>query len=255
MVGHDPTVVPNYSTWMLELSHQACRAHEKWLDRGRQGGGRLVIERKNLSGARGGAIFTAARFVNCDLSDWICKYANFAEAEFVSCTLVGSIFDGAGFDRASFACCALASARFFTGGGASASFRDCEMPGVELTNTGWEEATFVRCNARKAMFRDVSLADAVLVDCDLRGADFRLEDPGRRAKDGLRARFERCDLRGAELDGWKLDGTIFQRCAFHGASGRPDVRGPISIKAANLSADGEGADVLDYVGNEWPLGA
>ena len=56
------------STWYTDMGAELQHAHKAWLKGGRTGPGRLVIENKNLRGARDVADLNFARFVRCDLS-------------------------------------------------------------------------------------------------------------------------------------------------------------------------------------------
>ena len=98
----------------------------------------------------------------------------------------------------------------------------------------------------------MDIEGSVFADCDLKRADLRIEENRIPPRSARNARFENCDFRGAKLDGWKLDGTTFVHCAFHGATGRPEVLGRISLKSVSVDENAEGTSV-DFIGSGWPF--
>ena len=58
------------------------------------------------------------------------------------------------------------------------------------------------------------------------------------------ARFERCDFRGANLDGLRLDNTTFDQCLFFDITGKPKLEGPVTLIDPDGSEIREPAEVL-----------
>ena len=83
---------------------------------------------------------------------------------------------------------------------------------------------------QEADFIETILAKANFTDCDLLGA-----------------RFSKSDLRGANFADRRLRGTVFDHCRMHGIVGKPEIEGPCTIIAADLSAAGDGSDIRDKV--------
>lgn len=51
-----------------------------------------------------------------------------------------------------------------------------------------------------------------------------------------------CDFRGANLDGLRLDHTMFDHCRFYDMTGKPDLSGPCTLIAPDFSAAGDGRE-------------
>ena len=221
----------SYPVWRVRMDKAALEAHRAWLTRGKVGPGRLVLEDQNLEGARAGLLFPAARLVRCDLSKAAFPIFNLDELELVGCKLDDAVLNQCHFERASIDDTTFSSADLRL-----ADFSNATIRGGGFAKANLERGFFVHALIERADFAGARLVDAVfddarLVDCDLRGCDLARGDADLNLARTTRTRFERCDLRGAKLDGRRLDGTVFDRCRMDGLTGQPDIQGPYSIVA------------------------
>jgi uncharacterized protein YjbI with pentapeptide repeats len=121
----------------------------------------------------------------------------------------------------------------------------CDFGEADLCRTLWDGAEVHACSFRGALVNDSILGSATFTGCDFRGAELRCSgNPKLSGGTVYGTRFERCDLRDADIDGLKLKGTVFIGCAFDGVRGRPVVEGPYIVEAPDFSAGFDGSDVL-----------
>ena len=82
------------------------------------------------------------------------------------------------------------------------------QPGGQFKGWDFRDATLRKVNLRGADFRDADLRGATFWECDLRGADLSHVN-GQSEKDLEReTSFLGCDMRGAILDGARLNGAV-----------------------------------------------
>jgi uncharacterized protein YjbI with pentapeptide repeats len=90
------------------------------------------------------------------------------------------------------------------------------QPGGQFRGWDFRDAHLHKLNLRGADFRDADLRGATFWECDLRGADLSHVN-GQSEKDPEReTSFLGCDMRGAILDGARLNGAVLgHRYSFH----------------------------------------
>jgi uncharacterized protein YjbI with pentapeptide repeats len=90
------------------------------------------------------------------------------------------------------------------------------QPGGQFRGWDFRDAQLHKLNLRGADFRDADLRGATFWECDLRGADLSHVN-GQYEKDPEReTSFLGCDMRGAILDGARLNGAVLgHRYSFH----------------------------------------
>jgi uncharacterized protein YjbI with pentapeptide repeats len=221
----------SYPVWRLSLDRAPLQAHRAWFDRGKSGPGRLVLEDQNLQGAKAPLNFPGARFVRCDLSGASLPLFKLDELELVDCklddaNLARTHFPGASIEGTTFRRADLRLAHFH-----HARIRDSDLGETKLDRGLFIGAVLERVSFAGAHLVDTVFDDARLIDCDLRGCDLSRVDPVLDLARTTRARFERCDLRGAKLDGRRIDGTVFDHCRMDGMTGKPEIQGPYTITA------------------------
>lgn len=221
----------SYPVWRIMMDKDVLLDHEKWLASGRSGPGRLMLEGQNLQGARAPLMFPAARFVRCDLSKATFPLFRLDDIELVECRLDEAVLDSTDFNRASIERTAFDHASLQLAHFDNARIRDCSFTGSDMQRARFLGATFDRVSFGESRLIDAVLDDARFVDCDLRDADLSRREEGGNLARTTRTRFERCDLRGANFTGRRLDGTVFDRCQMDGMIGKPTIEGPYTIVA------------------------
>ena len=235
------------SDWERFLGAEQRNAHFDWINRGRSGPGRIVVEGADLSGARfGGERLSGARLVGCRLDQMAIDRTQLHECEILDCAAHGGalygceIFDGR-MERCRFVDCNLSLSNFN-----NQPVIDCDF-----TESGFERSTFVRCTVERVLFhrallRDTYLAESSFVDCDLQGADLTL---GTQTQLAIirKTRFLRCDFRDADFEARVLDDVVFEACRFLGMKGKVKIIGPLEIVGADVSAAGDGSQPADQV--------
>jgi uncharacterized protein YjbI with pentapeptide repeats len=197
----------------IEFTKDAVAAHAAWLARGKSGAGRLVLEGTSLGGMTLGDLkVQGARFVDVSFDKCRLDFARFDDAELVGCRAVATNFARANLDRATFERC-----RFERATMVLSDMRDARVTGgdwreVDADRGAWQRSKFSHVDFQNARFGDCALDAARFEDCDLRGADLARRTQLPAAATTHNASFVRCDLRGAKLDGRRLDGTRFLDC-------------------------------------------
>ena len=97
----------------------------------------------------------------------------------------------------------------------------------------------MRASFVAATLIDSQFDDATFSDCDFSRADFSRIKLGMDAARCPGTRFVRCDFRGANLDGLRLNHTTFDHCWFGSVRGKPDLEGPCTLIAPDFSDDPE----------------
>jgi uncharacterized protein YjbI with pentapeptide repeats len=228
---------------VVELDRAALRAHEKWIEGGKRGKGRLVLAGTSAIGAKlGPASFAGAELEDVDFTDADLGYATFDGAQLrnVRCTdanLASASFKGAKIDGGTFTAARLQLAKL----------DDTEIDGAtfgeaDFDRSQWHGAKIVRARFDGAEFGNAELDGATFVRCDFRRANFAPTSP--RPNPTTRGtRFEDCDLRGTRWEGRDLSGAEFIRCKLDGILGRPAAADDIEIEDPDLSLEGDGSDI------------
>jgi len=219
----------SYPVWRVYMDQDVLRAHADWLDHGKTGPGRLVLEDQDLRGARAAQSFPAARFVRCDLSKASFPLLGLDELEVVECKLDDALLRQTHLECASITGTTFGSADLRLVHLSHAQIRDSSFVGANLERGFFIGTVLERVNLAGARLVDGVFDDAHLADCDLRGCDLSRDDTFLNLARTIRTRFERCDLRGVKLDGRRLDGTVFDHCRMDGMTGKPDIVGPYTI--------------------------
>jgi uncharacterized protein YjbI with pentapeptide repeats len=238
---------------------QRFAQHRAWVGRGRTGDGQMVFRKEEWS--RFGmttndirwALFEDTTFTQIDFSFSRFQESTLRRTRFLACNLMQTEFDGASFER-----CDMTDSRL-----GLVNLIDVVVVGGDWQNITGGRSTwrgrFTEVDLRGARLRDSVMDDASFDHVDLRGADVSRLDPVlRRLGTAYRARFVDCDLRGMDVEGWRLDGTVFERCRMHGLVGTPALEGEVQIVDCDFSANGDGG--ADDVGGarvlaSWRKGA
>ena len=224
-------------------------AHRKWIGRKRVGDGQLVFRGENWSGFSlstrlwSWAVIEDTKFERMEMS-----YGEFVETE---------------MRRAKFLKCNVQMSKF-----ERVTFEHCDLSGSQLSLTrliavvalqgDWTrliggrsrwQGRFEAVDFQESQLRDSVFDESTFERCDLRTVDLRRQDPTLTALGYARnTRFVDCDLRGMEIEGWRLNGVVFERCRMHGMVGTPVVEGDVTIEACDFSEGGEaGPDELASV--------
>lgn len=230
------------------------RAHEQWYERGKTGEGRIALEGLNLRGGTVASDLCGARLARCDLSRFSRRAGSWEEIELVECVLNRALLRSSTLDRARcercyFLRCDLRLSHFY-----GATLIDCDFSSALIGHVSWTGAEVMRCRFRGAHLENNRLSGGTFTACDFRDADLSwTEGPTLGRADG--ARFIGCDFRNARMDRLRLRDTVFERCGFHGLTGRPILEGPCQIIEPDFSAEFDGTDVRnpDALGWETPV--
>jgi uncharacterized protein YjbI with pentapeptide repeats len=235
------------------LDPDALDAHFKWVRRGKTGEGRLELTSFDARARKLDEVdLTAARLEAVRLSRASLELALLREAELIDLDLAGAhlrsvklgaaVARGCRFDRALLAHAELDHAHVAR----------CSFERVTMDRSSWRSAVIEDCNLRLAAFGDTVLDGARFQRCDLRGVQLEPRHP-RVVASSRGTVFERCDFRGADFSGRDLASASFIACKFAGAHGLPGATEGWSVEAADFSTEGDGsdlgdaADLLDYL--------
>jgi len=235
-----------------ELSREALRAHEAWVERGKRTGdkGRLVLIGIRATGERiGAAELSGARLDDVDFTGVDLSYASLvgavltrarlARANLTSVSMRDAEIRGAIFDGA-----AMALAKF-----ERAVVRGASFAGADLDRSQWQSAHATDTMFDGARLGNAALDGAAFARCSFHRVDFSPTTP-RPAATTHGARFDQCDLRGTRWDGRDLSGAIFVRCQMNGLAGHPSTVESVVVDDPDLSVGGDrsligtAADVL-----------
>ena len=199
------------------LERDAMQAHEKWVERGRKGKGRLVLVSAEHDAMNVGNGVELSGSVFFDVNMPVVRLANvkFHDAELTNTRfegggLSGGEFVGATINECSFRGAIMKHARFEGATIDGTDFSEAnlhlsEWPGAQVTDTKFDDA----------IFGDANLDEAVFTGCSFAGADFSADDPDDPPTTG--ARFENCDLRNTKWEGRNRDGAEFVNCKLDGS--------------------------------------
>lgn len=227
------------------FNKQRYEAHQAWLDAGKTGDGRLVMEGNRITERMDAICLEGARFVKCVFVKTRFDSARLGGAEFEFCSGTG-IFASTQLVRARFEHCQLSGS----------NLRRARLDNVTIKFGDWSKVALGRGELRHSevsgvSFRDAQILDCVLdgtmfVDCDFRGASLKVPDVTYTMMGGSTdTRFVNCDFRGANFGDRKLERTIFDGCRFHGVKGKPRIQGPYTVAAPDFSPNADGKDVRD----------
>lgn len=226
------------SLWQGILTPK-LKSHWRWWDSGKRGEGRIVMADENLQGAQVRGL-EGARFERCDFSGSTISLLD--EAELVDC-----VFDEANLSQSSWNLSRIQGCRFHGAWLGLANFDGATVDrgdwlGAYLERSDWRGAVITGSTFRASTLTDSSFDGARFVDCNFQYANLSRKalvfDLARCPK----AYFERCDFRGANLDGLRLNETTFDHCKFFDTTGKPDIEGPCTLIAPDFSSRGDGDD-------------
>lgn len=203
----------------LEREHLV--AHEKWVQRGKKGRGRLVLVDALHEGMKlgRGVMLSGARLDRVTFSEAYLEDADLSDAD----------LEGVNFDDARLYGSVLNRARLKSGTFIAADLKQVELEGAAIDGTRfdralldhsvWDRARVEAASFKACWFGNASLDGGTFTRCDFSAADFSA--PDLRRPPTTRARFEDCDFRGTRWQGRDLSGAHFIRCTFAGATGTP----------------------------------
>lgn len=229
------------SLWEGILSTRKIKAHWAWERGGRVGDGRLEMADENLQGASVASL-KAARFERCDFSGSNFYLGQLQEIELVDCT-----FEEAGLHVTNLSRARITGGRFHGAWAGLAYFHDAVIEGGDWLGAYLERANWTRAQVRDVSFRAATLMDARFDDATFVECEFRYANLRRRVLDMDLARcpgtrFVRCDFRDADLDGLRLNNTVFDNCRFFAMRGKPTLEGPCTLIDPDFSPRDDGAD-------------
>jgi formylglycine-generating enzyme required for sulfatase activity len=167
------------------------------MERRGEGPGRLVLEGKDLRGARmRGAWLSASRFVACDFRGAVVSYSYFNDTDFIDCNFEGASFTNMNFERVW-----LERARFVR-----AELVLLHLKGSRIEACTFDDASMIRANLEGAVARNTSFRRANLAGAWFGGAHFIA-----------------CSFEGANIDELKLDDTLFEDGGLDGTVGTPGL--------------------------------
>jgi uncharacterized protein YjbI with pentapeptide repeats len=217
------------------IEREALQAHERWVERGKKGKGRLVVvgaHHEEMKIGRGVEL-TGARFSDTELPDVYLVDARLHDAELVETRLVRGKLYGAELVGASLKGGSLASADLETADLTRTTIEGTDFSGAELHLSAWDGADVSNASFARAEFGDAKLDGAVFRGCDFRDAVFSADDPD--DPPTTRARFERCDLRDSRWHARDLRGAVFIDCKLAGITGTPASIESVTIENADLT--------------------
>jgi uncharacterized protein YjbI with pentapeptide repeats len=227
------------------LTRESLKAHAEWVARGKEGDGRLVLEGTGVGGlSLGNVKLQGSRLVRVSFDRARVDFAKFEGAELVECTAEKTNFAHTNFDSVIFERCKFSGAGMVLTDCNDATFTGGDFQRINADRGMWIRSKLRGVDFREARFGDCVLDAAVLEDCDLRDADLSRVTAGlKRLCSTMNATFRRCDLRGANFAGRRLDGTRFLDCKFAGVRGTPLIEGTYTVERPDFSAAGDGSDV------------
>lgn len=200
------------------LERDVMQAHEKWVERGRKGKGRLVLvgaEHEAMSVGRGvelsGAHFFDVNLPQVKLADVKFHEAELTNARFEGGGLSGAELQDATIKDSSFRGAVMKNAILRGTKIEATDFSDANLPGSE-----WLGARVTNGKFQNVTFGDADLTGAQFKDCDFNGADFSVDNSDAPLK--TRARFENCDLSNTNWNGRSTEAAEFVNCNLSGSS-------------------------------------
>jgi uncharacterized protein YjbI with pentapeptide repeats len=201
------------SQWLAYLSHSDVKNHKRWLKRGCQGLGRIVLENANLRGATLVAPeLVAAKFVKCDLTDTLIRFGDLSKAELIDCNWESALLERSIFNHAFIKDCQFLGAALNIADFIGTYIQGGDWSKTNLDRTDWTDAQVIIVCFHEANFQQARLNQSKLLGCNFTSAD--LEDI-----EAYGAVFEGCDFRGANFDGARIQNTVFKNCSFYNCHG------------------------------------
>ncbi|MFP4120407.1 MAG: pentapeptide repeat-containing protein [Coleofasciculus sp.] len=223
--------------WLLHLA--ALEEHERWVRRGRQGSGCLVLENEDLKNAvLPGFNLVAARFKGCDFSQANIRGGNLTSIQLINCIWDNAMLEMATLDQAVIENCQFVGAYLNVGHFIEAQIRGGDWSKIDLHRSTWTNAQIRDVCFQNARFQGAKLHNTRLINCDLKGANIAAMTPDN-------AVFERCDFRHCDLNYLKLKNTLFNKCGFYGCTGTPTLEGECQVIEPDLSKNFDGSKIVD----------
>jgi uncharacterized protein YjbI with pentapeptide repeats len=216
--------------WRAWINPERLREHMDWYARGKQGEGRIDLEGKDLRGMGIARSFAGARLVRCNMAQVKLVHCTFDEAELIECNL-----DDAGMSWANFRRARMEGMTFRRANLVLTRFSSSNITGGSFADANAENSTWFSVRAQDVEFRRTRLVmarleDAVFERCDFRDAQLMRGEPGVDGGSALSAQFIDCDFTGADLTGWEIGVTRFERCKLAGARGKPVIKQAIVLR-------------------------
>ncbi len=229
-----------------QLDRDIYRAHQAWIKAGGKGPGRLVAEDEVLRRMSATALrLQGAQFKRCDmkkadlnntnLESALLENCDLSEANLYMVTLASAVVDGCRFFEAKLALATIENTQL-TG---------CDLGGASAARLLFKGASVGECNFQGALLLDAETKGTRFTDCNFRNSTIARKIGGPNLGTTSQSRFENCDFRGTDFTGRKIDRTTFVSCLFHGAVGAPELGEDVTVLGADLSADGDGSDIVD----------
>ena len=228
--------------WSDFLSRKALRDHELWLENDRLGEGRLVLQDRDLTGARSGGTLDAARLLGCTGKDAQFELSSMREIELAGCQFPGASLRGCDLEEASLLDCSFCESNLRMIDLINGKAVGCNFSGSLLDRSSWNESHITQCSFARCNLQDATFDDARFEGCDFRAADLSWTQ-GPPLGTALKTRFLSCDFRGANFNLLRLESVIFDKCALHGLLGQPTVQMPCLFINCDFSPDYNGTHI------------
>lgn len=238
------TKVMNMATGRLD--RELYERHTAWLKAGRKGDGRLLVEGEIIRRMSAAAHnLDGARFEDCNMarSDFNNTHVN--SAEFRWCDMSESNLHMAWLQKAKLDACQLDASRLTLVRLDGASVSGCTFDEAALARASLVDGKYAQCSFRKAAMVDIKIANSRFRQCSFQEADFSRHAPLSKLGRADGSIFERCDFRGADFTGLRIDDCTFVDCKFGGAKGRPELGDGIEVRGADLSIHGDGSVLVE----------
>ena len=222
--------------WLGVLPH-LLKAHGRWWYGGKQGEGRIVMNDERLQGASVSSL-SGAHFERCDLSG--ATVSLLEETEFIDCILDEANLSQANLRRASITRCRVHGAWLGLSDFDDARLDGGDWLGSYLERSSWKNATVTGVSFRTCTLADAIFDGATFVDCDFRQANLGRKALSLELARCPNTRFVHCNFQGANIDGLRLNNTVFERCCFHDITGKPDLEGPCTLIEPDFSPQFDG---------------
>jgi len=226
------------------LERDAMVAHEKWVEGGRRGKGRLILYQARHVGLKvgRGAELSSAKLLECDLTNVYLADAKLTGSEIRATTLDRADLYAAILHNAQLEGSSLTYANLELAELDGAKIKDTAFTGAALDQTSWKGAVVVGSNFVDAQFLSATLDGGTFRNCDLHDATFAPHERDT-APTSKGVRFENCDLRKTNWKGRDLRGAVFVGCKLAGSSGTPTTVDGIEIQQPDVSDAGDGSKI------------
>jgi uncharacterized protein YjbI with pentapeptide repeats len=163
------------SLWLSYLSPTEQQAHQRWLEAGCTGIGRIDIEGKNLTKANPQMLnLTGGRIVECDLSNSKITYGKFISTEQIECIWYDAVLQSSKFSQS-----LLKNCRFTAAYMLGTDFTCSQVLGGDWSKTILRESVWTNAYVENTRFQQTSFGgakfnNAQFMECDFQGADMML---------------------------------------------------------------------------------